>query len=199
MNKIKLIITATMFAVLSMVLQLTALETGTGMNLDLVAVPWVLSAFLLGPVGGAITVAVSYLFIALQSSAGWVGATIKLVASLPLVAVFAFVSIRTKNFSKNLIFGTSSVNPSRALLFGMFSLAIVARVLIAHTVNAWFTFPMFGIPVDANIDSLFSVPLRVSVSWIGIIDVLNIIQSLIEFAIVYVLIFKTKIRERLHA
>lgn len=185
MNKIKLVITAAMLAVLSMVFQFASLESGTGMNFDLVAVPWVLSAFLLGPFAGAITVGVSSIFIALQSSAGWVGAGIKLVASLPLVVAFAFLS----KYSKE---------PSKPLFLIALSASIVARVFLAHTVNALFTFPMFGIPVDAQIDSLFSVPLGFSVSWIGTIDVLNVVQSLIEFTIVYLLIFKTKIRERLH-
>lgn len=188
MNRTKLVMTAAMLAVVSIIFQyFIFLPSETGMRIDLVAVPWVLAAFLLGPLGGAITSIASYVVIALTAPTGWVGATIKLAASAPLVIAFAVLSLRKPA-------------PSKMLLGGALAAAIVVRVILAHAVNAAFVFPMFGIPVEATVNEVFFfLKLSQEVSWLAVLDVLNVVQSLIEFAVCYVLLFHTRLRERLHA
>jgi riboflavin transporter FmnP len=163
----------------------TFLPTASGMRIDFVAVPWIISAFLLGPLGMAITSFVSFLVIGFAGGTGFFGAAIKLVASLPLAIAFLLAGIKWKM-------------PNAKILASVFITAVVARVLIAHVVNYYFTFPAFGIPVDATINELVPgvIPIP-TVSWLLLVDALNVVQSAIEFGTVYVLLFRTRLAARL--
>ncbi len=177
MNRIKLLVTAGMLAGLSVLLQVNPLfvETPWGMQIDLVAVPWLIASMLLGLFGGLVTSSVSALVIALVAKTGWLGALMKFVATIPLVAAIGLARIKSKN-------------PGLRVFVVALAAAIFARTVFAIVLNYYFAMPIW---LGKTTGELFAV---IPLWWIY---VPNTIQSLLEFSVAWLLVFKTKLKGKI--
>ncbi|MCX6799047.1 MAG: ECF transporter S component [Candidatus Diapherotrites archaeon] len=176
MNRTRLLVTAGMLGALSLALEFTPLFYKFGdIKIDLVGVPWVLAALLLGLAGGVVTSVVTALLMALLTPTGWIGALMKFLATAPMVIILGLV---IRKFGVKL----------KPLLAG-FAVALVARCAGMLFFNYYFAMPVFwNLPVEAALQypaALLVIP--------------NAALSVIEFAGAYLLVFRTRLRERLNA
>jgi riboflavin transporter FmnP len=177
MNRVKLLVTAGMLAGLSVLLQVSPLfvETPWGMQVDLVAVPWLVASMFLGLFGGLATSSVSALVIALVAKTGWIGALMKFVATLPLVAAIGLARLKSKN-------------PGLKIFLVAFAGAVVARALLAIALNYYFAMPIW---LGKTTEELFAV---IPLWWIYLP---NTIQSVLEFSVAWLLVFRTKLKGKI--
>jgi len=175
MNKIRLLVTAGMLAALSLALEFTPIFYKFGdIKIDLVGLPWVIAALLLGLRGGLLTSAVATLTMSLLTPTGWIGALMKFLATAPMVLAFGAVKWR---------FGLR-LKP----LFAGFIAALAARCVGMLYFNYYFAMPLF-----------WNMPPQQALQYPAFLLVApNAILSIIEFAAAYLLVFKTRLRERLN-
>jgi len=176
MNRIKLLVTAGMLAGLSIALEFSPLLYKFGdIKIDLVGVPWLIATMLLGLAGGLLTSVVTTLVMCLLTPTGWVGAFMKFMATVPMVLLLGIVIWR---------FGYS-IKPMLAAFIAALAIRCVGMVFL----NYYFAMPVFwNIPVEQAVQ----YP-----AWLLIIP--NAILSAIEFSAAYLLVFKTRLRERFNA
>lgn len=176
MNWNRIVIGAALMAALSVVLEafLPAPKIGF-IDLDFVGVPWGISTLIFGPFGGLITSAATALFIFFGES-GWIGAVMKFSATIPTVLALAF--IRWKRLY------------SWRFLAAAFIIATVLRVSIMVPLNYYFAIPLF---VHISVEEAFA---RFPVLPITVVP--NIIVSAIEFAVIYAVVFGSKLKRELN-
>jgi riboflavin transporter FmnP len=171
-----MLIGSAMLAVVSLLLQFYKIAFPWGViDIDVVGVPWLISTFLFGLYGGIITSIVSALGIAVFAQTGPVGAFMKLVATIIMVAIVGVVG-------KTIGFGKKGI----AIAFAG---CLVARPVIMVFFNYFIGIPLFfNIPTDVAIQEfppeLFIIP--------------NAILAAIDFWIAYTLVFGTKLKARLN-
>lgn len=176
-NKTKIIISASMLAALSALLQLSPFwPTTWGMRIDLVAVPWLICLFLFGLEASLITLVATTVFIGFIAPSGWLGAGMKFLATLPLIIFLGAVHFKKlKGIKKHQMF------------FIMFFLAVVVRCILMVYVNYYFALPIWLHKTTEEIMQF--IP-----KWMIIIP--NALQSVIEFGIAWMIVFMTKLRKR---
>lgn len=174
-DKTKLIITASLLAAFSFLIQLMPFwPTTWGMRIDLVAVPWLISLFLLGIEGGLISAFSASFFIGLAAVAGYLGAGMKLISTLPLI-LFLGIGSKFKGRKKHYWYLLS------------FLFAVFIRCILMVYVNYYFALPIW---MSMTTEEIFAA---VPVYWI---IVPNIIQSIIDFGIAWLIVFRTPLKER---
>ncbi len=175
MNRNKVVIGSALLAALSLVFQFLPLFYKFGdIRIDLVGFPWILSSLAFGLSGGLLTSVISSIVLVFTPS-GWVGATAKFLATVPMVVVFGLLKLKGKTALK--------------FLFAGFIFATVFRAIFMSLFNYFFAFPVFwGVPVEEALN----YPLE-------LIVLPNIFLSVIEFSLAYFVLFKTKLRSRLNA
>jgi len=176
MNRIRMLVTSGMLAGLSIALEFIPLFYKFGdIKIDLVGVPWIIATMLLGPAGGLLTSAVTALVMSLLTPTGWVGAFMKFMATVPMVLLLGAVIWR---------FGYK-LKPLLAAFFA----ALIVRCVGMVFLNYYFAMPVF-----------WSIPIEQAVEYPAwLLAVPNAILSIIEFSAAYLLVFKTRLRERFNA
>ena len=174
----KKIIYASMFAALSIVFQLSPFwPTTWGMRIDFVAVPWIIVLFLFGLDVALVTAVITSLLIAFITPSSWLGASAKLLATLPILLIVGLYLIKGR---------TLKHNKFQQFLWFFLAISIVVRAVLMVFFNYYFALPIW---LHKSIDEVM-----VAIPW-WMIVVPNIIQSIIEFGIAWLVVFKTKIRK----
>lgn len=166
-------------AAISAVTQLTHIGYQSpqfGMWIDIVAVSWLVAYFMFGP-RLALTVSIlGALVITLFAPDTWLGASMKLVATTPLwivLAVWTRISGRSLEQYKSI---QSLIFP---LLVGM-----IIRCLIVIPLNYYYAVPIWTGMTTAQ--AMSAIP------WY-VIAIFNIIQSIIDVGVAWVLVYSFKL------
>lgn len=174
----KKIISATMLAALSILFQLSPFwPTTWGMRIDLVAVPWFISLFLFGLWPGLLTAVITCIFIGLVAPSSWLGALMKFSATIPILLVIGLVQL--KKFKPKL---------QTKLFFITFALAVIIRCVLMVYVNYYFALPIWLKLSTEQIMQQFPTYM---------IIVPNAVQSLIDFFIAWLIVFKTRLKGKI--
>ena len=164
-----------MLAVVSVLLQIYKISYPFGIiDIDIVGVPWIISAFLFGLSGGIITSVVAAIGIAVFAPTGPVGALMKFLATIIMVLAVGFIAKRAKFSKKGIV------------------LAFVACVVLRPIIMTFFNY-FIGAPLFYNMST--EIALQQFPPEIFIIP--NVLLAIIDFWLAYVLVFSTKLRARL--
>jgi riboflavin transporter FmnP len=139
---------ATLLAPLAVILQILPpfFVTPWGIRIDLVAIPWILCWIIFGLKPALLSIVISAPLVGILGpfAGGWVGATMKSVASIWMFlipAIFAWKTGRTKQFLEN---------KRLFVLAGV--LALIVRAIVTVIFNFYFAIPFFfGMTTDAII------------------------------------------------
>jgi riboflavin transporter FmnP len=139
---------ATILAPLAVILQILPplFVTPWGIRIDLVAIPWILCWIIFGLKPALLSLLISAPLVGFLGpfAGGWVGATMKSVASIWMFlipAIFAWKTSGTKQFLEN-----------RRLFVLAGVLAIIVRAIVTVIFNFYFAIPFFfGMTTDAII------------------------------------------------
>jgi riboflavin transporter FmnP len=139
---------ATLLAPLAVILQILPpiFVTPWGIRIDLVAVPWILCWIIFGLKPALLSILISAPLVGILGpfAGGWVGATMKSVASIWMFlipAIFAWKTDGTKQFLEN---------KRLFVLAGV--LALIVRAIVTVIFNFYFAIPFFfGMTTDAII------------------------------------------------
>jgi riboflavin transporter len=147
-----------------------------GMWIDVVAVSWIIAYFLFGVRLSLIVTCVGTLMITLFAPDTWLGASMKFVATVPIIiSFFVWQYVRRKSIS-HYSTGKKTVFP---LIIG-----IIIRCCIVIPLNYY-----FAIPIWTGMTP--SVAMK-AIPWI-IIAGFNIIQSLVDVILAWMIVYKFKI------
>jgi riboflavin transporter FmnP len=151
--------------------------TQWGMWIDIVAIPWILAFFLFGGKAALSVSLVGSMIITVADPSGWLGASMKWLATLPMWLIpWMFQRIynfRFKDFKK-----------LRIMAFCLF-LAVIIRGLIMIPTNYFYALPIW---TGWTPEKAMSV-----LPW-WIIFSLNAIQGIIEVVVAWVLVFVFKLK-----
>jgi len=143
---------AAVLAPLSVILQVLAplFITPWYMRIDFVAVPWILCWILFGLKAALLSLVISVPLIGFLGpfAGGWVGATMKSVASVWMFAIPAIFALRMG--------GTKRLLENRRLFAITGVLAIIVRVLVTLLFNFYFALPFFFGMTANDILQMFS-------------------------------------------
>ncbi len=149
---------AAVLAPLSVILQVLAplFITPWFMRIDLVAVPWILCWILFGFEAALLSLVISVPLVGVLGpfAGGWVGATMKSVASVWMFVIPAIFAWKTG--------GTKRLLENKRLFVLTGVLAIVVRVLVTLLFNFYFALPLFFGWTAEDIISMFSTTARLS-------------------------------------
>ena len=152
-------------------------KTQWGMWIDIVAVPWIMAYFLFGFEGGLIVSLIGSIIITLIAPDTWLGASAKLIATVPMFLTLHFVTLIFKNkinqFSKllNIILPTL--------------IAIGIRGVIMFFFNYYFALKIW-IPGKTTVQLMTIFP------WFIIVGI-NAIQGIIDVVFAWILVFPYKL------
>jgi riboflavin transporter FmnP len=153
------------------------IKTQWGMWIDIVAVPWIVAYFLFGIRGGLMASLVGSIVITLIAPDTWLGASAKLIATVPMfLTLYAVTLIFKKKIEK-------FKNIKNILLPILF--AIVIRGILMFFFNYYFALPIW-IPGKTPIQLMSIFP------WYIIIGI-NAIQGVIDVIFAWILVFKYKL------
>jgi riboflavin transporter FmnP len=143
MKKINEITIVALFAAIAAVLQISPLYIPTqwGMRIDLVAVPLLLAFFLFGFRVALETSLVMFFIISVVAATGFIGATMKWMATVPMFIVPTLMSLtfaREKELKQKILVLSGIVISIIALiaLFGIFFLLLKDKEIISHVLVA---------------------------------------------------------------
>ncbi len=137
MNRTIKVTSASMLAAVSIVFQIfhVGYLTPWGMWIDLVAIPWILAYFIFGFRTSLLTAAVSGALIALLAPSGYIGASMKLLATVPMIvgpALVLWISKRKReDFSR------------RRWIILAFLASIAIRTAVVLPANYYLAIPLF--------------------------------------------------------
>ena len=173
---------AIVFDVLSDALPFRALW---GMKIDFVGTVWVLSYFLYGLRVAFPTSVITTLYITLFMPTGFVGATMKFIATIPMFLVpelmshLPFFNRSSKIFNKPL------------LIVGVGALANAVRLLVATMVNYYWAIPLWtGIPTSMILEVMFANSIW---AFIVFVSGMNLLQGIVDIFVPWLLAFKFKL------
>lgn len=147
-----------------------------GMWIDIVAVTWVVALFLFDLKMSLLVSLVGALIITLFAPDTWLGAGMKWIASLP---IWLFLGIWLGVFKKDRNFYRKKRNLVIPLLLG-----ILVRLIIIIPLNYYFAIPIWTGMTAAK--AMFAIP------WY-IIGLFNLIQSLVDVALAWILVYQFKL------
>jgi len=142
-----------------------------GMKIDVVAVPIVITYFILGFWGGLFALGLLFLGLSVVSSASWLGAMMKTTATFTVLLGLEFAR-RTVGFDLR--------NPRRAVLFGLvaYVVGVALRIPLMLALNYYVALPIWlGLPreqVVQAVEDWTHVPF-----WVAI-GLPNAVQSAID-------------------
>lgn len=155
-----------------------------GMKIDFVGTVWVLSYFLYGLSIAFPVSAITSLYLTFFSTTGFVGATMKFVATIPMFLIPALVS-HLPFFSNR----GSKIFNNLPLIIGLNIIANVVRLLVATVVNLYWAIPIWTGMTQDEILGYYGglIPLIIFVA------VLNVLQGFVDILVAWALAFKTKL------
>lgn len=153
------------------------IKTQWGMWIDIVAVPWIVAYFLFGIRGGLMASLVGSIVITLIAPDTWLGASAKLIATVPM---FLSLYAATLIFKKKI----EQFKNIKNILLPILS-AIVIRGILMFFFNYYFALPIW-IPGKTPIQLMSIFP------WYIIIGI-NAIQGVIDVIFAWILVFKYKL------
>jgi len=147
-----------------------------GMWIDIVAVTWIVALFLFDLKMSLLVSLVGALIITLFAPDTWLGASMKWVASLP---IWFFLGIWLNIFKKDRNFYRKKKNLIIPFLFGL-----VARLLIIIPLNYYYAIPIWTGLTPAK--AILVIP------WY-IIALFNLIQSVVDVSLAWILVYQFKL------
>ena len=190
MSKSYLVVSIAMMSALAIVFDVLSdmlpLRAPWGMKIDFVGTVWVLAYFLYDlPVALPVS-AITALYITLFMSTGFVGATMKFIATIPMFLIPALVSY-LPFFSNR----SSKIFNNLFLTGGLCILANIVRLLLATVVNYYWAVPLWtGIPTDQILDVMFNGSFK---AFIVFVSGMNVVQGIVDIVIPWMLAFKLKL------
>lgn len=152
-------------------------KTQWGMWIDIVAVPWIVAYFLFGIKGGLMASIVGSIVITLIAPDTWLGASAKLIATVPM---FLTLYASTLIFKKKI----EQFKSIKNILLPILS-AIVIRGILMFFFNYYFALPIW-IPGKTPTELMNIFP------WYIIIGI-NAVQGVIDVIFAWILVFKYKL------
>jgi riboflavin transporter FmnP len=156
-----------------------------GMKIDFVGVIWILAYFLYGLKEALSVSIITAIFISMVMPTGFLGATMKLIATLPmflipeLIARFYGSNKSAKIFNNIIIITISCI------------LAIIVRMIVATILNLYWAIPIwFNISQGEVLNSLGG--------WVALVTLVagfNVIQGIIDILVSWLLAFKFNLSE----
>ena len=176
---LKVLIASAVLAAFSATVQLIHLGYQSpqwGMWIDIVAVSWIVAFFLYGMQSAVLVSVLGSVVITLFAPDTWLGASMKLGATLPILVLLFFVMKAKKNTPSGYEKWTSLIVP---LLIGS-----IVRCLIVIPVNYYYAIPIWTkmTPVQA----MHAIP------WY-IIAGFNIVQTIVDVGLAWILVFRFKL------
>lgn len=157
-----------------------------GMKVDFVGTVWVLSYFLYGLSVVLPVSVITTLYITIFSTTGFVGASMKFIATIPMYLIPALVS-RLPLFSNR----SSKIFNKVLFIIGLCILANIVRLVVATAVNYYWAIPLWtGIPTEEILDTMFNGSLLAFVTFVA---GLNVLQGVIDILVPWILAFKLKL------
>jgi len=153
------------------------IKTQWGMWIDIVAVPWIVAYFLFGIKGGLMASLVGSIVITLIAPDTWLGASAKLIATVPM---FLTLYALTLIFKKKIEQFKNIKNVLLPILF-----AIVIRGILMFFFNYYFALPIW-IPGKTPIQLMSIFP------WYIIVGI-NAVQGIIDVIFAWIIVFKYKL------
>jgi len=159
-----------------------------GMKIDFVGAVWVLAFFLYGLSEALIVSILTTMFILVYSPTGFVGAAMKLVATLPMFLIPALMlylpflrNRASRPFNSILVISAAGI------------LAILARLVIASFANYYWAIPIYlGKPSDIVMKEVFGGSILTYIAWIAS---MNVFQGIVDILVPWFLAFKLKIAQ----
>jgi riboflavin transporter FmnP len=156
-----------------------------GMKIDFVGTIWVLAYFLYGLKEALSVSVITAIFISMVMPTGFLGATMKLIATIPmfvipeLISQFYGLKRRAKMFNNIIIITISGI------------LATIVRMVVATLLNLYWAIPLwYNIPQAEVINALGG--------WVALITLVagfNVIQGIVDILVSWLLAFKFNLSE----
>ena len=157
-----------------------------GMKVDFVGTMWVLSYFLYGLSVAFPVSVITSLYITIFMPTGFVGATMKFIATIPMFLVPALVSY-LPFFSSRSARNFNNV----FLIVGVVILGNAVRLLVATTMNYYWAIPLWtGIPTNMIVDVMFGGSIMAFITFVA---GLNVLQGIVDIFIPWLIAFKFKL------
>jgi len=157
-----------------------------GMKIDFVGTVWVLSYFLYGLSVAFPVSIITTLFIALFMPTGFVGATMKFIATIPMFLIPASVSYMRSSSNRS-----SKIFNNPLTIIGLCILASIVRLLVATAVNYYWAIPLWtGIPTDEILEKMGYGSMA---AFIVFVAGMNVLQGVVDIFVPWMLAFKLKL------
>jgi riboflavin transporter FmnP len=152
-------------------------KTPWGMWIDIVAIPWILAFFLYREKAAFLVSIVGSILIALFDATGWLGASMKLLATIPMLLTPWFLknswNLRLKDFNKVTV------------IIPWIVIAVIFRGIIIIPANYYYALPIWtGWSPEKAMSML---------PW-WIIFSLNAVQGILEVTVAWSLVFKFRLK-----
>ncbi|MBS7643426.1 hypothetical protein KEJ26_02430 [Candidatus Bathyarchaeota archaeon] len=187
-SKAYFIVSTAIMAALSIIFELIpSFRVFWGMKIDFVGVIWVLAFFLYGLYEALCVSAITTIFILIYSPTGFVGATMKFVATVPMFLVPAgllylpfFTERTSKAFNRVPIIVVACI------------LSVVVRIAVCSFVNYYWAVPLFlGIPSSAVLEKFGGSIL----GFVAFVAGMNLLQGIVDVIVPWFLAFKVRLAE----
>jgi riboflavin transporter FmnP len=188
-SKSYFIVSTAVLSALAIIFDVTSdafpLRTPWGMKIDFVGALWVLAFFLYGLTEALSVSIITALFITAFMPTGFIGATMKFIATIPMFLVPALMSHISRSKA-----GAKMFNSVPVITVACISSTLV-RLLAATIVNLYWAIPIYlGIPQEEVLNALGGlIPL------IAFVAGMNVLQGVIDIFVSWLLAFKFKISE----
>jgi len=166
-------------AAISAVFQIVHLgyKTPWGMWIDIVAIPWILAFFLYRGRAALLVSIVGSIIITLFDASSWLGASMKWLATMPMLLIPWVLQkswkLRLKDFNKVTV------------IISWISVAVILRGIIVIPANYYYALPIWTGWTPEKAMSMLP--------W-WIIFSLNAIQGILEVTVAWLLVFKFKLK-----
>lgn len=147
-----------------------------GMWVDVVAVSWIVAYFMFGTRVGMIVSFVGAIVITLFAPDTWLGASMKLVATIPIILSFALIHHRSQK-------SKSGFDDPKSLLLPLI-LGVLIRCLLVLPLNYFYAIPIWT--KMTPLEAWTNIPWYVIVAF-------NIVQSIVDVGLAWVLVYKFKL------
>jgi len=181
------IVTIALMSSLSIIFDLLpSVRVPWGMKIDFVGTIWVLSYFLYGLSVSIPVSAITFLYISIFSETGFVGASMKFIATIPMFLVPALISYLPFFGNRN-----SKIHNNIIVILGLCILSNIVRLLLTITVNYYWAIPLwFGIPTERILETLFN---NSFIAFVIFVAGMNILQGIIDILLPWLLAYKLKL------
>jgi riboflavin transporter FmnP len=154
-----------------------------GMSIDFVALPVMIVFFILGMRYSLLTAVGMFCILIIIGFAGFVGAVMKFLATVPMVLVLGGLALTPLKNKDNP--GLTYRSIAKFILAA--TLAIVARCAVATLINYYWAIPLFfSMPVEQVIQTFFFGSIW---GFVGFVSALNITQGVIDLAVAWIIVF----------